>query len=177
MRKFTLRNKNVFKDGRKFTLHGGRQSDFYVDLKTTPSEPKDMTYITNKLYLVLQPLKKAIIIGIELGGIIYVTSLATYLEAKKYTSDFHYALLRKERQHGNPRRLLHLNSDKLRKLASYDYEIVLVDDVVSSGDTFEEAMEYLWNEEQLRVTKLVAIHNRSSLISINNLTIQGVLSC
>ena len=175
--KYTLQSKDVFPQGKKFVLHGGKKSEFYVDLKTTPSEPEDLVYITSKLYNMLLSTKKAIIVGIELGGSLYLTALATYIHAKKYKNTFEYVILRKPKSHGNPRRLLHVDLERVERHVREGYEIILLDDVVVEGDTFEEATDFMRNDHGWNVNRIIAIHKRSSLLRIDNIEIEVVLQC
>lgn len=131
-----------------FTLASGAKSNFYVDLRFLPSFPMIFSDIIDKMYQDIQALGAFdAIIGIPLAGIPFATALS--LRTKK---PLH--LMRKiPKEHG---------MKKLIEGPSIEgKEILLIDDLISSGHSKEFAIDAIRNEGG-KVSNLVVLINRAS---------------
>jgi len=137
--------------GEFWTLKSGETSDIYIDLRILPQYPKLMSTIAGLLPRVSSE-EDGYVAGLPIGGI----PLAT-LYAQRTRSAL--LLIRKvPKKHGTS------------KMVEVDYsswtaprELILVDDVLTTGSTVLETIEMLKSQQiPLKVTAVVCVVNRSN---------------
>jgi orotate phosphoribosyltransferase len=104
------------------------------------------------------------LIGIELFG----AMVSYYLSGVFSEDDFRSAIILKERNHGARKRLY--NKEKL----VLKWRTLLIDDVITTGDTICEAMIIL-KENRIRVDRILCIKNRGYVKIIDGCKIYEIL--
>ena len=147
-----------------YTLSSGQKSDKYFDIKGMLGYRVDKNALLDGLddypnHWLLSHLQKDLqfksIGGIELGGALLVASLHTMI---------HKCFIRKaDRDHG------------LKKMIEGHpvSPILLVDDVISTGDTIQTAINFCELSKH-KVAGILCAINRSGLDNINNLPIHSL---
>ncbi len=112
-----------------FTLSSGRKSDLYFDIKGLLMDPHPAATLHIEFITFIQESiggKYATFVGMELGG----AQLVQFLVARGW----HGAIVRKnQKKYGLKDRII-------RSKASYE-DVVIVDDVITSGNTVNEVAE------------------------------------
>ena len=139
-----LIDKNIIERG-EFTLKSGEKSDIYIDLRKVISYPELHRDICEEIYSNID-LNVDLICGTPYGAIPY----ASYISIK---NNIPMIFLRKEvKQHGT------------KKLVEGVYQpnqrVVLIEDVVTSGNSVREAAEIL-ESQGLKVSQIITIVSRS----------------
>lgn len=113
----------------------------------------------NKLVLINKEyFYKTNIVGIELFGALFSTYL---LGLDKYYCNLSFLL--KERKHGNKERFYGYINQNLKTY--------FLDDVITTGKTFSEFIDYANIHEGFKVDNILCLKNRSNLLEINGINI------
>eukprot|EP01080_Neovahlkampfia_damariscottae_P003972 gene3972-7228_t len=131
----------------EFTLKSGEKSNIYVDLRIVPSFPSLFKTISNQLtsLINLQNIQFDFICGIPFGGLSYATAIAMNLNKPTL-------LVRKEiKSHGTKK--------QIEGVYKKGQNVILIEDVITSGKSILEVAEILKNEG-LNVIHAFVILNR-----------------
>jgi len=117
-----------YKKTGKFTLSSGKESDFYYDIKEAMGEPENLREIISDLDKKHNMKNFDVIIGIDYGGIPLAVGLSLY-------TSLPFAVIRKEaKDHGTQKRI-----EGYQEIGN----VLLLDDVRTSGNTIKESKDYL----------------------------------
>jgi len=124
-----LKEKNIVKEG-EFTLKSGKKSNIYFDFKSLPNYPHLMNNISIlfKEYLESNELTDKVICGVPYGGIPFASILSLNLNLP-------LMILRKEAKNYGTKK-------KLEGNLYYDKKVILVEDVITTGSSVIETIEY-----------------------------------
>ena len=146
MNSYSLINKLIdlecFKEG-DFLLKSGRKSNYYIDLRILVSYPELLKEISYLLYNKLKNID-GVLCGLPYAGIPYAQTISILYNRPMI-------LLRKEQKaHGTC------------KMIEGDYiegqEIIIVDDILTSGTSLLESLKYL---NKFKIKKIIVIVDRN----------------
>ena len=143
-----------------YTLSSGQKSDKYFDIKSMIGNYDQYVLqdvLTDKLHRDIDHKTYSTLGGLELGGALIVASMVV--------SDLHTkCFIRKtERTHGLKK---NIEGNPVSP-------ILLVDDVISTGDTIQTALNFC-DLDSHKVVGTLCVINRSGLDNINNLPIYSL---
>lgn len=127
-----LKNIGCYKTG-DFTLKSGRKSNYYIDLRTVIQYPRLLVSISSciaqriKVMRTVEELQHVGICGLPYGAI----PLATLIAAELNTG---LVLIRKERKEYGTKKLIEGLNPNIK-------EVILIDDIITSGTTILETVE------------------------------------
>ena len=154
-----LKQNNIIIEG-DFTLKSGLQSNYYIDIKKTISKPLLFNKIINKLcnYIKYIPnLESYCIIGVPYAGISFASAVAYKLLIPQL-------LLRKEqKQYGRKKRIDGESENK---------NIILIEDVMTTGQSLLETINYL-SKEGYNIDYIFTIFQRKE-INYNKFLIKNI---
>ena len=137
----TLKNIGCFKEG-EFTLKSGKESKYYIDLRHLVSHPFILKQLSNEINSKIGNYN-GLICGLPYAGIPYAQTVSILHTRPSI-------LLRKEqKKHGTGRMIE-------GEYKSGD-ELVIIDDVLTSGKSIIESLEHL---KDFRIRKIVVIVDR-----------------
>ena len=146
-----IKNNNIVKTG-EFTLKSGKTSEYYVDFRPLVSVPLLLKAISNGLYSKMQSYLEdntqmehnpVFICGLPYAGIPYSTTISIL-------NNIPMVLLRKERKE-------HGTKQMIEGTISPGNEIILIDDILTTGTSIIESLEYL---KEYKIKKVVVILDR-----------------
>ena len=137
-----LIHENVIKTG-DFVLKSGKKSKYYVDFRSLISKPKLFSQLASMLGNLLPNNKDFFLCGLPYAGIPYCVFISTHKEIPMI-------MLRKEQKKYGTRKMIEGN------IRSGE-EVVLIDDILTSGTSIIESLEYL---KDYKVKKIVVILDR-----------------
>lgn len=148
-----IKTKAYIKD-KPVTLSSGKQSNYYFDMKRVAGDPKGITLIAKVLYDKIKTLGEIKAVGGLASGSI---SLATAVSYHSFTEDPDNSIcsffVRKEpKEHGMRRRLEGIT----------DSPAVIVDDVITTGSSALEAIDYLQDQEDFQIDYLLTLVYRGT---------------
>lgn len=145
-----LKDKALKKEGAEFSLSTGRKSNYYIDGKLVTLDPEGV-YLTAKIIIGL--LKGEQVNGI--GGLtIGADPIVSAVAAISYIEGFPipaFIVRNEQKKHG----MMKLIEGPLKK----DSNVVIVDDVVTTGSSIEKAISEV-EKEGCKVIKVIAIVDR-----------------
>ncbi len=138
-----LKKNDVIKVG-NFTLKSGKQSSYYVDFRPLISVP-DIFYILCKYLSDLLPNseKNYYICGLPYAGIPYCSVISTMKMIPMI-------MLRKEQKKYGTKKMIEGNINPSN-------EIVLIDDILTTGSSIVESLEYF---KEYKIKKIVVLLDR-----------------
>lgn len=117
-----------YKKTGKFTLASGEKSDYYYDLKEAMGNPENLRQFVRDLDKKHKMKNFDVIIGIDYGGIPLAVGLSLY-------TSLPFAVIKKEtKDHGTQKRI-----EGWQEIGN----VLLLDDVRTSGHSIKEAKQYL----------------------------------
>ena len=134
-----------------FTLASGQKSNFYIDIKKASTDPKTLkiiaAHIGQLIPIIAKKPSNVIIGGVELGGVPIATAVSLETELP-------LLIIRKEqKEYGTKSRYV--------GLFSKEKEIVLMEDVTTSGGSVKKAIVAL-KEDGADISKVITIVDRES---------------
>jgi len=154
-----------------FILSSGKKSNFYVDLRILQSHPKTMQIICKEMinllhwYIIKSPEYSLSLCGVPYGGVPYSSVMSII-------SDIPSVMLRKEPKKYGTKKLL--EGDIPPKS-----DIILIDDVMTSGKSILEAANMLRNEGYTVKNAIVILdreENGKEFLKENNINVFSFLN-
>lgn len=130
----------------KFKLSSGLESNYYIDFRQAISIPKIYNEIVNLCVEKLKNLNFDIIIGVESGGIPWAAMIAYRLSKPM-------AYIRKDVKNHGTRKLI-------EGLIYPSMKVVLIDDVITTGNSIIKSIEIL-KSSNLDIVKILVFVARS----------------
>ena len=143
----------IYKD-KQITLSSGKKSNYYFDMKLVAGDPEGITLIAKVLYDKIKTCGDIKAVGgLEAGSI----SLATAISHLSFREDpnnslYSFFVRKKPKEHGMRRRIEGV----------VESPIVVVDDVVTTGSSALEAIEYLQDQEDFQIDYLLTLVYRGT---------------
>jgi len=143
----------IYKD-EPITLSSGKKSNHYFDMKLVAGDPKGITLIAKVLYDKIKTLGEIKSVGGLEAGSISLASTISYLSFREDPNNSIYSFfVRKQpKEHGLRRRIEGIAVSP----------VVVVDDVVTTGSSALEAIEYLQDQEDFQIDYLLTIVYRGT---------------
>jgi orotate phosphoribosyltransferase len=160
----------VSQDQELFTLSSGLRTDTYYDFRPLLLDDEDMEKLIEiyfeSLWSGLDERdydNRVYIIGLEFWGAVFTIKLPRW----DVWGSFIPIILRKKKSHGIGQRLyINEKIDKRRP-------IVLIDDVLTSGKSVSEAIDFL-KHKKIQVDKVLVLLNRGKLKTINGIPVESI---
>ena len=144
-----LFNLECFKFG-SFSLKNGQTSPFYINLRNIISKPEILKIIAQIVYN--EHIKKYHLEAIQKGEILSICGLpyagiplATYISC---LYNIPLLLLRKEKKK-------HGTKQMIEGVTSNTKKIILIDDIITSGSSIQESLQYFSNFEILDIITII----------------------
>ena len=146
-----LREKSLFRG--EVTLSSGKKSDYYLDCRLTTLDPEGSVLVAHSILelLAAKNIRAGAIGGMSIGADPVVSSVValSHLEGRP----LHGFLVRKEKkEHGRQKRIEGLEAGAVR-------EVVIVDDVCTTGKSTFEAIEAA-ESEGMKVVAVISVVDR-----------------
>ena len=148
----------------KFTLKSGKESDYYVDIKSAISHPMLMKKITLEFLELVCHLghdPDVCICGVPQGAVPFAAALS-------YETGIPLIMIRKDvKDYGTQKQIEGVYNENTK--------VILIEDVVTSGSSMLEAAQLL-KRNNLQVIEILSIVNRSSVnISFDSAQLKSLL--
>lgn len=135
---------DIIKTG-EFTLKSGAKSNIYFDLRSICSYPDLLSDVSLELSKLI-PDRDIVIAGVPMGAIVYACQISQILNIPMI-------LIRESRKDHGMQKIIEGNS--------FSREVVLVEDVVTSGESVLNAINII-ESEGVKVRKVIVILDRKS---------------
>lgn len=137
-----IKDLGCFKTG-SFILKSGKKSNFYIDLRCLVSYPHLLIRISDMLNNLIKDYK-GLICGLPYAGIPYSQTISILYNKKNL-------LLRKEKKK-------HGTSKMIEGVYNKNDELVIIDDILTSGQSIIESLEYL---KEFKIKKIIVVVDRN----------------